>query len=109
MTTTTSYNIRDDIVGPLTTIFTGPTSCLSTTTCREYLGEAAECEVAAWYFDSTAEGLALCYPKTIATNGGFKARFIYSPGICPSGWYPAASIEDVSTATATSRYLCCPS
>jgi len=107
-----STNIYDvDNVGPLTTVFSGPTSCLATTT---YVGGVAGFYVAAFWDDVTA-----CYPsgtQSLKLHTGY----FYSPGICPSGWAPVVSLETDIPKTAsgystyklgsqTTAWLCCPS
>lgn len=107
-----TYNYGLDNVGPLTTVFTGPTTCLSTTT---GIGEGvAGFYVAAFWSDVTA-----CYPSGTQQLNLHTAYF-YSPGICPSGWVPVASLEsDLPTTVSsysvyalpreTTAWLCCPS
>ncbi|KAK3386763.1 hypothetical protein B0H63DRAFT_468351 [Podospora didyma] len=113
-TSTGRVNYAKNCVGPLTAIFTGPSTCLSTTT---FVGNgAAAFYVAAFWDDVTA-----CYPTgTGTTTLDLHTNFFYSPGICPSGWAPVASMEtDIRTTISdysryalpkeTTAWLCCPS
>jgi len=112
MSNSTTYDIKVDNVGPLTTTFTGPSTCLQTTT---LIGSAAY-YVAAFWDDVTA-----CYPPGTATPFNFHTLpQYYSPGICPSGWAPVTSAGADFPGTAsnynqylipspTQVWLCCPS
>ncbi|KAK4175050.1 hypothetical protein QBC36DRAFT_379673 [Triangularia setosa] len=102
-----------DNVGPVTTVFTGPSTCLSTTS---FIGNGiAGFYVAAFWSDATE-----CYPPGTQSLD-LHTAYYYSPGICPSGWAPVASLESGFPITAsdysqkalapkgTTAWLCCPS
>ncbi|KAK0667684.1 hypothetical protein QBC41DRAFT_347847 [Cercophora samala] len=101
-----------DNVGPVTTVFTGPSTCLSTTS---FIGNGiAGFYVAAFWADATE-----CYP-TGTQSLNLHTAYYYSPGICPSGWAPVTSLENGFPTTAsdysqkalapkgTTAWLCCP-
>lgn len=99
-------------VGPLTTTFTGPSTCLATTTAA-HLGDAGFYVAAFW--DDVKE----CYPSGTRPLL-LHSTYLYSPGICPSGWGPVISLgtgvpttlPDYSIFTLgreTTAWLCCPS
>ncbi|KAK4186483.1 hypothetical protein QBC35DRAFT_533296 [Podospora australis] len=102
-----------DNLGPLTTTFTGPSTCLATTT---WIGNVAGFYVAAFWEDVTE-----CYPTGTKTLNLHTGDRYWSPGICPSGWTPAVSLATdykpgVSgydprwvIASETTAWLCCPS
>ena len=114
--TRTAYNIQVDNVGPLTTTFNPPSTCLATTT---YIGNG----VAGYYVAAFWDDITACYPTGSLTGTqslNLHTNFFYSPGICPIGWYPATSMgvgapKDASDASlwlipeATNVWLCCPS
>jgi hypothetical protein len=116
--------------GPLTSIFSPPTSCIQTTT---FDGSN--------YFIGYESGLgtdSACYPPVLTTaapkiDGNAVTLQYYSPGLCPSGWSYAVSyngpgvptpVSSTSTTTTSfnnfggyftitlspdnSAYLCCP-
>lgn len=108
-----SYDIKVDNLGPLTTVFTGPTSCLATTTLKPPGSNAYY--VAAFWDDVPA-----CYPPGITPFNFHTIPQYYSPGICPSGWSPVTSVGGDWPTTAsdysiwaipskTNVWLCCPS
>jgi hypothetical protein len=100
-------------LGPVTTIFTPPSSCLATTTAAY-----DDPYYFAWinYF-GIAGGGESCYPGgspsgAAQTNGAWD-NFYYSPAVCPSGWMIVSSLQitesnDVTMNAGTSRGLCCP-
>lgn len=79
------------VIGPLTTTFTPPTSC--STTSIAPLSQTG------------------CYPP------GFSAAFAtssaelayYSPGVCPSGYYHATPVSDWLLRADETGVHCCPS
>ncbi|KAK3377254.1 hypothetical protein B0T24DRAFT_620786 [Lasiosphaeria ovina] len=82
---------KTDNVGPLTTVFTGPTTCLLTTT---WIGNMAGFYVAAFWDDITQ-----CYP-TGTQSLNLHTGYYYSPRMCPSSWAPSVSLAtDFSTTT----------
>ncbi|KAN0113234.1 hypothetical protein V8E51_006185 [Hyaloscypha variabilis] len=107
--------------GPLTTIFTPPSSCLSTLTFNSgmYFGHADT-----YYYDSS------CYPSSysstytlLADNGDWN-QYYYSPAQCPDAWAHATTFTSYFTNAAdtplgaevlfslgsdTTAVLCCPS
>jgi len=112
MSTISTYNYAIDNVGPLTTVFSGPTTCLATTT---YAGGG----VAAFYVAAFWDDVTACYPSGTQSLD-LHTGYFYSPGICPSGWAPIVSLETDIPKTAsgfstyilgsqTTAWLCCPS
>jgi hypothetical protein len=106
-----SYDVKVDNIGPLTTVFTGPTTCLGTTTLKG---------TAAYYVAGFWDDIPECYPTGTQSIDFHTMPRYYSPGICPSGWFPAASAgtdwprtdSDYSKwaiPTETNVWLCCPS
>ena len=113
--------------GPLTTTFTPASTCLATTS--EYIGDLAYSpsqRPTTYYIGLWPDALPdyitdltsnPCFP-TGATSIAFAEPAYYSPGICPSGYTPAASlatdgIGEYGTSavlpTSLTAWLCCPS
>jgi len=97
MVLTTSPNL-----GPLTTYWTPPSTCISTMTSVNDWDENL-------WLGMTGNIVNLnCYPPNYATDD------VYSPGICPSGWTSACSPQQASTTSAIfpptiTAVQCCPS
>lgn len=64
-------------LGPLTSIFTPPSACISTIT---YVPPISESGSPSLYRGASGNAIAKeCYPEGFATDS------VFSPGICPSG------------------------
>lgn len=85
-------------LGPLTTIFTPPASCLSTITSASLAG---------FFVGHFSAGNENCYPPSTTTNY-FATSYFYSPGICPSGYSAACTWPSSAFSAATTASLCCP-
>lgn len=86
-------------IGPLTTTFTAPAACASSTGIN-IVGCGGGC---LWWAEGPLEA-SECYPS------GYNPTLnnYYSPGICPSGYTPACtSRKSLATLTET-VYTCCP-
>jgi len=114
-TTTSTWNWRTDNLGPLTTVFTPPSTCLETTTCDAPCNQVAGFEVGAFWDDVSA-----CYPTGTKSLDLHTLPYYWSPGICPSGWAPYQSIGTGVPVTVSgydtgmlpssvTAWLCCPS
>lgn len=69
----------DSVLGPLTSIFTPPSTCITGIT---YVPPLIESSTAALYRGASGDSVAdECYPS------GFTTDFAYSPGVCPSGTF----------------------
>jgi hypothetical protein len=67
------------ILGPLTTVFTPPSGCLSTVT---YSPASVSSGTAELYLGASGNAVDLeCYPPAFQTD------CVYSPGVCPSGTF----------------------
>lgn len=107
-----TYDIKVDNVGPLTTTFTAPSTCLETTTVQN---------TNAYYVAAFWDDVPECYPPGTDTQYNFHTLpQYYSPGLCPKGWAPitSAGADFPTTATdyaqwviapETQVWLCCPS
>jgi hypothetical protein len=120
-----SYNTATLNHGPLTTLFTPPASCASTTIDERSSG------LPPFIFQALSGGIPpggdakfstykQCYPSTTsnAENADNWSQFWYSPGVCPSGWpaacqmtqFPVGSVDTMSVfPTETRGVVCCPS
>jgi len=96
-TTITSTSLTLTSLGPLTTYWTPPTTCLSTIT---FNGEG-------WLGVGMTSGLVDldCYPPSFATDA------VYSPGVCPRGWTSGCSpsLTSISFGSTVTAIQCCPS
>jgi len=107
-----TYDIKVDNLGPLTTTFVAPSTCLQTTT---QVGQQAYYVAAFW------NDVPECYPTGTASTYNFHTMPQYfSPGICPENWVPVTSAGEDFASTAsgydqwaidksTNVWLCCPS
>lgn len=91
-------------VGPLTTTFTPPSTCLSiitSTTSRPSYS---------LFIGHWALGDLNCYPS-VTSSIDFWSDYVWSPGICPSGYSTACTYDPsaISFDPAATASLCCPS
>lgn len=106
--------------GAITTTFTPPSSCF-TTTFDTLVTEMSFFHVAHWGGYGKGYG-GSCYPSSAstvtfggpATSDTAFGNYYYSPAlICPSGWTTARSLsltpsDGFTTTSGVSAYLCCP-
>ena len=94
--------------GPLTTTFTPPASCLSTTTSSVWSGSST----AVWVGHFNLAGDTSCYPPATKPVVTPVDGYYYSPAICPSGWYSACPITSLlgigPVDPGTTAAACCP-
>lgn len=116
-------NPATDNHGPLTTIFTPPASCASTTINDLTSGRLEIFQALSGVpppgGDAKYSTFKQCYPTTTENSLNIDnwASFYYSPGICPTGWpaacqltqFPAGSVDRPSVfPTQTMGVVCCP-
>ena len=91
--------------GPITTIFTPPSTCLATTTLL----------TDTYLLNHWLSGDPNCYPSATEAESIWYSNwggYYYSPAVCPSGWTTMTSLSTISAGPSlgdgTSGYLCCP-
>ena len=94
-------------VGPLTTIFTPPASCLSTVTSAMGSVSASDYSMFIGHWGGYAPG-SRCYPASTVPIP-FLSNYYYSPGICPSGYSAACPWTGTELPASVTASLCCPS
>ncbi|KAI9745287.1 MAG: hypothetical protein M1818_001567 [Claussenomyces sp. TS43310] len=98
--------------GPLTTVFTPPSSCLSQLTLT-----VDENYITTIFQGHDGWGDAACYPPTRTGTPNWEGwgAYYYSPGICPEGYVTACTQTtsqaglNFSLPTSTHAAICCPS
>ncbi|KAK3315777.1 hypothetical protein B0H66DRAFT_270756 [Apodospora peruviana] len=108
-TVTTSTTTNPILLGPLTTTFTPPASCASSTGIHivaTYCGpddpNPAGC---VYWAEGPIQPATECYPPKHNPT----VRRYYSPGLCPSGYTPGCTSRAIVETTVTETiYTCCP-
>ncbi|KAF2800598.1 hypothetical protein K505DRAFT_370153 [Melanomma pulvis-pyrius CBS 109.77] len=109
--------MANTLVGPITTVFTPPASCLQVITLgadQDYFQESSSLFIGNFngqYRDKNYLSAAKdCYP-TPTSAIDYWANYYYSPAYCPTGYLPACSYTagDPPLATHVTASLCCAS
>ncbi len=88
-----------EILGPLTTIFTPPSHCASYQTNLYQVVDAT----GSWFAQGPIEP-GNCFPSGY---GSLSSQY-YSPGVCPSGYQPACMDTNQIGSVTETIYTCCP-
>ncbi|KAH8589172.1 hypothetical protein B0O99DRAFT_676888 [Bisporella sp. PMI_857] len=117
MALTSTDNFRTQNLGPLTSTFTAPSTCLATTSVTAMYGGDSSYWVGfwGWVAPNMTTASDACVPPA-ETPTPLLSTWYYSPGICPSGYMPGASLAtgySISGCTSelpssVTAWLCCP-
>ncbi|OCK81515.1 hypothetical protein K432DRAFT_424894 [Lepidopterella palustris CBS 459.81] len=96
-------------IGPLTTIFTPPSSCVSVITMYSSvtIGNGINSGIPNLYLGHFGEGDPACFPLSKPIND-FGGDYFYSPGICPYQWTTVPIASGALPPQLGSSALCCP-
>jgi len=95
-------------LGPLTTIFTPPASCLDVVTSGAGPPFSSTYSLFVGHFGPYEIAQKICYPEGAATINFAYTNYYYSPGYCPSGYSTACAFTAASFAASVTASLCCP-
>ncbi|KAK3312354.1 hypothetical protein B0H66DRAFT_608623 [Apodospora peruviana] len=93
------------LIAPLTTTFTAPVSCASSTGIHIVACDGGSGKGCVWWAEGPLVPAASdCYPRSYDP---FLGNY-YSPGICPSGYTPACTSRNTLATLTETVYTCCP-
>lgn len=93
--------------GPLTTIFTPPTTCLDVIT-SGLSPYSPGYSLFIGHFGPYYSPALTCSPTATALINYYTDNYYWSPGYCPSGYTTACSYTPVNLGPKVTASLCCP-